>query len=62
MAGGSCTEWSNLRQPGRIYDFRRYGDFLLRLKGFYDLQIGLATERLSNKNPISERVIANMQT
>ena len=33
--------------------------FYLDWKDFYDLQIGLATERLSNKNPISERVIAN---
>ena len=24
MAGGSCTDWSNLRCAGRIYDFRRY--------------------------------------
>ena len=26
MAGGSCTDWSNLRYIGRIYDFRRYLD------------------------------------
>ena len=23
-ADGSCTDWSNLRYTGRIYDFRRY--------------------------------------
>ena len=27
MAGGSCTDWSNLRHTGRIYDFRRYWEF-----------------------------------
>ena len=24
VTGGSCTDWSNLRYTGRIYDFRRY--------------------------------------
>ena len=46
MADSSCTDWSNLRHTGRIYDFRRY---------LFDLDLN---ERVSRYNACFGSIIA----
>ena len=48
-ADGSCTDWSNLRHTGRIYDFRRYGLGYQKVRELYYSGIGIKFTISSNK-------------